>query len=63
MRSLSREPTDRHPTIRAFADDLQQVAAAGPSAPSVPRAPAAAEAAGSGFLGSIKSLFGRKREE
>lgn len=62
MRSLSREPAERHPSIRAFADELQQATAAGPGTPSASRAPAA-ESSGSGLLGSIKSLFGRKREE
>ena len=62
MRSLSRESAERHPSILAFAEDLQKAATAGPGAPAAAQAPAA-EASGSGFLGSIKSLFGRKREE
>jgi serine/threonine-protein kinase len=62
MRALSREPVDRHPAIRAFADDLQRASAEG--APTVPRGGPAApeEGAGGGLLGSLKSLFQRKRE-
>jgi len=63
MRALSREPGDRHPTVVAFAEDLQQAAAQGPGRPGGPVAASAEGApAGGGLLGSIKSLFGRKRE-
>jgi serine/threonine-protein kinase len=62
MRSLSREPSDRHPTIGAFADDLQRAAAAAPGATPQPGASSTAEAAAGGLLGGLKSLFGRKRE-
>jgi serine/threonine-protein kinase len=62
MRALSREPADRHATIRAFADDLQRAALQ--TAPTTPPAGPADSggAPGGGFLGSLKSLFGRKRE-
>lgn len=58
MRSLSREPGDRHPTAQDFADDLRRAVADGPST-----APAAVEGAdaGPGLMGTIKSLFGKKR--
>jgi eukaryotic-like serine/threonine-protein kinase len=63
MRSLSREPGSRHPTILAFADDLQKAAAAAPAPGAGAAGSSAAGAdAGSGLLGGLKSLFGRKRE-
>ncbi|MEB3323178.1 MAG: serine/threonine-protein kinase [Synechococcaceae cyanobacterium] len=61
MRSLSREPTERHPSAQAFADDLQHAAAGGPGGGGT-AATAAADTGGSGLMGTIKSLFGRKRE-
>jgi len=51
MRGLSREPSDRQPNVRAFADELR-AAAAGEALPPSPREP--------GLLGTVKSLF-RKR--
>lgn len=63
MRALSREPADRHPTVLAFAEDLRQATAQGPAARARTSDGAATAAPpGSGLLGSIKSLFGRKRE-
>jgi serine/threonine-protein kinase len=61
MRSLSREPAQRHPTVQAFADDLQRAVANGPAAATSAVEPA--REAGGGLLGGIKSLFGRKRAE
>jgi serine/threonine-protein kinase len=62
MRSLSREPGERHPTVLAFAADLQAAAAAA-FTPAVRTSQPTAEAGANGsFLGSLKSLFGRKRE-
>jgi serine/threonine-protein kinase len=62
MRALSREPRDRHPTIRAFAADLEKAAAETHTPAPARSTPDAAAAAGGGLLGSLKSLFGRKRE-
>jgi serine/threonine-protein kinase len=62
MRALSREPRDRHPTIRAFAADLEKAAAETHTPAPARRPPDAADAAGGGLFGSLKSLFGRKRE-
>ena len=63
MRALSREPADRHPTVLAFAEDLRQAASQAPArAPAAADASATTEPSGGGFLGGLKSLFGRKRE-
>jgi serine/threonine-protein kinase len=62
MRSLSRDPGQRHPSVLAFAGDLRTAAASGPAPATAPASPSAGGAAAAGFLGSIKSLFGRKRE-
>lgn len=62
MRALSREPGDRHPTIRAFAMDLQKAAAESHVTAPERSDGGAADAAGSGLLGSLRSLFGRMRE-
>jgi serine/threonine protein kinase len=60
MRSLSREPGDRHPTPQAFAEDLARAAADGGRTSA---APAAETGKGEGGLfGNLRSLFGRKRE-
>jgi len=61
MRSLSREPAQRHSTVQAFADDLQSAVANGPAAAVSVVEPA--PETGGGLLGGIKSLFGRKRTE
>jgi len=60
MRSLSREPDQRHPTVQAFAEELQAAVASGPAGASAP-ATQEPTASGSGLLGGLKSLFGRKR--
>jgi serine/threonine protein kinase len=51
MRGLSREPSDRQPSVSAFADELR-AAAAGEALPPSPSGP--------GLFGTVKSLF-RKR--
>jgi len=62
MRSLSRDPAARHPSVRAFADDLSQAATAAPRAPGAPPgSPPPGERRG-GVLGALKSMFGRKPE-
>jgi hypothetical protein len=62
MRSLAREPDRRHPSVQAFADDLARAAAGGAPAPAAAAADASEEPTG-GLLGSLRSLFGRKRGE
>jgi serine/threonine-protein kinase len=62
-RSLSREPTQRHPTVQALADDLRRaVAAATGPAPAAVSSPGSDGPVGGGLLGGIRSLFGRKRD-
>jgi eukaryotic-like serine/threonine-protein kinase len=58
MRSLSREPADRHPTPQAFAEDLARAVATGGSSSTAP----AAEKTEGGLFGNLRSIFGRKRE-
>jgi serine/threonine-protein kinase len=58
MKSLSRDPAARHPSVRAFADDLARAV----SAPAGPKAPAAGEKKGGGMFGALKSMFGKKPE-
>jgi serine/threonine-protein kinase len=57
MRSLSREPAARHPTVQAFADDLTRAVTAVPGAPPAP----SAERRG-GVLGALKSMFRKKTD-
>ena len=59
MRSLAREPSERHPSPEAFAEDLTRAAVDG-TAPTTPASGAAK--ADSGLLGNLRSFFGRKRE-
>jgi serine/threonine-protein kinase len=58
MKSLSRDPAARHPSVQAFADDLSRAATAPPGAKAAPEP--AAERKGGGVLGALKSMFGRK---
>jgi serine/threonine protein kinase len=64
MRSLSRDPAERHPDVRAFADDLTRAVRQGPGAqPPTSSAPAPGPASDGpgGLMGTIRSLFGKKR--
>ncbi|HEX9729249.1 MAG TPA: serine/threonine-protein kinase [Gemmatimonadales bacterium] len=61
MKSLSRDPADRHPDVRAFAADLSTAASGAPSRVSAP--PTGDEASGSGLFGSIRSIFSKKDRE
>jgi serine/threonine-protein kinase len=63
MRSLSREPGQRHPSVLAFAEDLQRAAAGTTTTARAQGASEAGAGAGGSLLGSLKSLFGRKRDE
>jgi serine/threonine-protein kinase len=56
MRSLSRDPAARHPSVQAFADDLVRALTAAPPPPAEAPAP---ERKG-GMLGAIRSMFGKK---
>jgi len=60
MRSLSREPGDRHPTPQAFAEALARAAADGGRTSAAP-ATEAGKGEG-GLFGNLRSFFGRKRE-
>jgi serine/threonine-protein kinase len=62
MRSLAREPPARHPTVEAFAADLAAAARA-PARPAggAPASPGDGDDAAGGLLGTIKSIFGKKR--
>jgi serine/threonine protein kinase len=60
MRSLSREPGDRHPTPRAFAEDLARAAAGGGPTSAAPAADTGKSEGG--LFGNLRSFFGRKRE-
>jgi serine/threonine protein kinase len=60
MRSLSREPGDRHPTPQAFAEDLARAAAGGGPTSAAPAADTGKNEGG--LFGNLRSLFGRKRE-
>jgi serine/threonine protein kinase len=57
MRSLSRDPPTRHPTVAAFAADLTRAA----RAPAGGSAPSGDAEANGGLLGTIRSIFGKKR--
>jgi serine/threonine-protein kinase len=57
MRSLSRDPAARHPSVQALADDLVRALTAAPAPPPEP----APERKG-GMLGAIRSIFGKKPE-
>jgi serine/threonine-protein kinase len=59
MRSLAREPAQRHPSVQTFAEDLRRAAEGAPV--SIPAT--GPEDTSSGLLGSIRSFFGRKRSE
>jgi len=61
MQSLSREPAERHPTVQAFAEDLQRAASASPQAAATTTPQAAEGDANGGLLDGLKSLFGKKR--
>jgi serine/threonine-protein kinase len=60
MRSLSRDPAARHPTVQALAHDLARAAAA-PAGES-PAGPTPTAERRGGVLGALKSMFGKKPE-